>query len=285
MKQKYNLSISEDSQWLITTPSEAAKRMPFFVLEYGHFLSYKDYFTERTGKKAYYLLYTAAGRGFLKTQYGELTTLPGTAVLINCEKYQFYKTASEEPWDNYWLHFNGRAAKEFFSIINGDEPMLYAVGERDYFTGLMTGMKDFFEVGDIRTNVAASLQLTKILSYLISLKFQSAGSEPGAGSFDIEKTIAYMKQHYLEKLTVDRLAKNAMLSKYYFIRQFGAVTGTSPYSYLMNLRINAAKELLVTTDMPVTAISSAAGFNNYNNFIKAFKKTAGVTPAAYKKLL
>lgn len=284
MKLNYNLDLSGGSVWLVNTPSDAAKRLPFYMIEYGHFLSRRDYFTERTGKKAFYLLYTVSGAGYLRTPDGEYSLLPGSAVLINCEKYQYYRTDSDEIWENQWLHFNGRAAREYFRLLNPGSVSLLRVTECDHFSGLMTACRDYFTLGDIRTNVGASLHVTQLLSYLIGLRLgrQPVSIKPAA-DFDIEKTTAYMRRNFAGRITVDMLAQNAMMSKYYFIKRFGAATGTSPYRYLLNLRVSRAKEMLVTTAMSVTDIAAAVGFAGTGNFIKAFRKATGRTPTEYRQ--
>lgn len=284
MKLNYNLDLSDGSVWLVNTPSEAAKRLPFYMIEYGHFLSRRDYFTERTGKKAYYLLYTVSGTGYLRIPEGEFTLQPGSVVLINCEKYQYYRTDSDDIWENQWLHFSGRAAREYFRLVNPGGVMLLQAAERDYFSGLMTACRDFFTPGDIRTNIGASLHVTQLLSCLIGLRLgrQPVSAKPDA-DFDMEKTISYMRRHFAGRITVDMLAQNAMMSKYYFIKRFGAAAGTSPYRYLLNLRVSRAKELLVTTAISVTDIAAAVGFAGTGNFIKAFRKATGRTPTEYRK--
>jgi transcriptional regulator GlxA family with amidase domain len=70
---------------------------------------------------------------------------------------------------------------------------------------------------------------------------------------------AHIDAHYAQPLTVDRLAKIAGLSRFHFIRAFRAATGRTPHQYLRERRLERARELLVTTPMPVTEICDAVG--------------------------
>lgn len=73
------------------------------------------------------------------------------------------------------------------------------------------------------------------------------------------------------------------ISKYHFIRIFSRVMGATPYSYLMNYRINMSKKFLHATDMPVSEIAEKCGFLDTSNFITQFKKHTGQRPLQYRK--
>jgi AraC-like DNA-binding protein len=92
----------------------------------------------------------------------------------------------------------------------------------------------------------------------------------------------YIDRHYARPLTVNRLARLAGLSPYHFIRAFRAHAGQTPHQYLRARRIERAKELLVTTPMPVTEICDAVGFQSLGSFSSLFRKLTGETPAAFR---
>jgi AraC-like DNA-binding protein len=93
---------------------------------------------------------------------------------------------------------------------------------------------------------------------------------------------AHIDRQYTRQLTVGRLARLAGLSPFHFIRAFRAETGTTPHRYLRDRRLDRAKELLVTTPMPVTEICAAIGFQSLGSFSSLFRKATGESPAAYR---
>ncbi len=99
---------------------------------------------------------------------------------------------------------------------------------------------------------------------------------------DLPGVREYIDRHYARPLTVDRLASLAGLSPFHFIRAFRAAMGLTPHQYLRNRRIERAKELLVTTPMPVTEICDAVGFQSLGSFSSLFRKLTGETPAGYR---
>ena len=93
---------------------------------------------------------------------------------------------------------------------------------------------------------------------------------------------AHIERHSARPLTVGRLAKLAGLSTFHFIRAFRSEAGQTPHQYLRACRIARAKELLVTTPMPITEICAAVGFQSLGSFSSLFRKLTGETPATYR---
>ena len=99
---------------------------------------------------------------------------------------------------------------------------------------------------------------------------------------DLASVRAYMDTHYVRPLTVPQLARMAGLSRAHFIRAFRASTGVTPRQYLRAKRIDRAKELLVRTPTPVTAICDTIGFHSLGSFSTLFRRLTGETPAAWR---
>ena len=101
-------------------------------------------------------------------------------------------------------------------------------------------------------------------------------------SKNVTQVREYIDRHYARRLTVGRLARLAGLSPHHFIRAFRAHAGQTPHQYLRARRIERAKELLITTPMPVGEICDAVGFQSLGSFSSLFRKLTGETPAAFR---
>ena len=99
----------------------------------------------------------------------------------------------------------------------------------------------------------------------------------------IRKAVVYLNEHYAENITVDTLAAIAHYSPAQFRRLFHSLTQMSPSDYITNVRINAAKTILGTTDRRISDIAQDVGFFDHSHFIRTFKHTVGVTPAKYRR--
>ena len=82
-----------------------------------------------------------------------------------------------------------------------------------------------------------------------------------------------------EDLSLKVLANAAGLSEYHFLRMFKHSTGCTPHQYVINQRIERARELLKKTDMTVTEIAYLLGFSNPAHFTHHFRRKTGFTPS------
>jgi AraC family transcriptional regulator len=100
----------------------------------------------------------------------------------------------------------------------------------------------------------------------------------------IEKAVAEMHRRLPEPLTLRDLARPALMSPYHFNRVFRKVTGLPPRRFLAALRIDAAKRLLIETDLHVTDICFEVGYESLGSFITRFTQQVGVSPRALRHL-
>ena len=86
------------------------------------------------------------------------------------------------------------------------------------------------------------------------------------------------------RMSVDDMARAAGYSPEYFSRTFRKLTGLSPSAYLISMRIAAAAEMLLSSDLPVSRIAEAAGFEDVNYFSRLFKKETGKKPSEFRSM-
>jgi AraC-like DNA-binding protein len=84
-------------------------------------------------------------------------------------------------------------------------------------------------------------------------------------------------------LTLVRLARDAELSPFHFLRTFEAVTGTTPHQYMLRARLRKAAIRLAREDMKIVDLAFETGFGDVSNFNRAFRAEFGVTPTAYRQ--
>lgn len=99
---------------------------------------------------------------------------------------------------------------------------------------------------------------------------------------DVNRIIDYLERHLVEQISLDSLAKELSLSKYYLCHLFKKETETTIFNYLLLRRIAKSKSLL-SGGKNVTEACFQSGFNNYTNFITSFKKITGYTPKKYPR--
>jgi AraC-like DNA-binding protein len=99
----------------------------------------------------------------------------------------------------------------------------------------------------------------------------------------VERAITAMHDRLGEPVTLDDMAKAAMFSKFHFTRVFQRATGLSPGRFLSAIRLQRAKQLLVSTDLNVADISFLVGFNSVGTFSSRFSRSVGMSPTQYRR--
>lgn len=101
----------------------------------------------------------------------------------------------------------------------------------------------------------------------------------------VEKVSEYILNHYAEPIKLKDLSSYIGLSPSYLQVIFKEITGTSPIDYLINVRINKAKELFKDGISNIAEVADAVGFNDPFYFSRTFKKLEGISPSEYYKRL
>ena len=99
-------------------------------------------------------------------------------------------------------------------------------------------------------------------------------------SHNLRKIILWTENNYLNKISLNEVAKIVGYEKHYFCNKFKSLTGISYINYVNNLRIQHARRLLANGSS-VSEACNECGFENLSYFIQLFKKTMGVTPKVY----
>ena len=100
---------------------------------------------------------------------------------------------------------------------------------------------------------------------------------------DVELAKAYIHSHLNQPILVTDVAEHVNLSSEYFTRLFKKETGQNIKDYIIQAKIDAAKDLLARSDIPVSLIAMEMGYDNFSHFTQIFKKICGTTPSDYRK--
>ena len=95
--------------------------------------------------------------------------------------------------------------------------------------------------------------------------------------------LKYIDAHFTENVTLINLSERFYLSEFYLCRLFKEYTGRTVLGYITSLRVNRAKALLDTTDMPISKIARASGFGSISAFGAAFRARLGCSPREWRK--
>lgn len=103
-------------------------------------------------------------------------------------------------------------------------------------------------------------------------------------SKEVIKALAgYMESTYKSKITLHDLTRISNFQATYLIKRFKEETGFTPIDYLLELRMEAAKTYLSTTEMPIQKVAEETGYPNIHHFSGEFKRKTGLSPTNWRK--
>jgi AraC family transcriptional regulator len=134
---------------------------------------------------------------------------------------------------------------------------------------------------------AYSNALTGLLSAHLIRHYPMAAPAPAASQslsgYQLEQAIAYIHDHLNQAINLAHLAKFVGISQFYFCRLFKRSMQITPYQYILQRRIERAKQLLQERQFPISDIALQCGFANQSHFTRQFKRMTGITPFRFLK--
>lgn len=274
-----------DKDWgLYLTVAGYAKIPPSLV--YPPRVHPSDYFfTWEKGRvlQEYQINYITEGSGIFETSTDQFQVVPGSMLILRPGMWHRYRPDPNKGWNEHYIGFNGHFCSNLFleGFFQASKPVLY-VGFQE---GLL---KLFFEiiqlVKDEKTGhqqVCAAntiLMLSKMLSVIRNQEFANKTIER-----KIRKACLYFRENLHVNVNIENLAGDLNVGYSYFRQMFRKYTGISPAQYHLSLRIQKAKDLLVSTDQSFKEIAIDLGFESYFYFSRIFKDKTGKSPMEFRK--
>jgi len=178
----------------------------------------------------------------------------------------FYKTNKHCPIDFCDIK-DSRFLNSFFILNNGAE----------FKSSIASIIKEYSEQ-KIYFRESCSSALKKLLIDLHKNSFDIQTNSTDA----VNKIIEYINLNFTKEIKNTDLAEIAGYHEYYLNRIFIKYTGMSMHKYVLSLRINESKRLLLNTDMSISEIASQIGFNSTTHFSTYFKNETKISPFKYR---
>lgn len=120
----------------------------------------------------------------------------------------------------------------------------------------------------------------------VSLVTGKRHAPPDAAGRDRRRAVEaalYIDDHADQPIDLESAARRSGLSPFHFLRLFAKVIGVTPHQYLLRARVRRAARMLAGDERPVTDVAYDSGFGDLSNFVRTFRRAAGVSPRAFRK--
>jgi AraC family transcriptional regulator len=139
-------------------------------------------------------------------------------------------------------------------------------------------------------NLGSSLYIDSLANLLaVQLLRQYSASKPHLSIYEgglqqrqLLQVFDYIHEHLERNIKLADLAGLLGMSQFHFCHLFKQSIGTSPYQYLLQQRVERAKQLLKQTDRSIVDIALGCGFNSHSHLSKQFRQLTGMTPKRYR---
>jgi two-component system, response regulator YesN len=124
---------------------------------------------------------------------------------------------------------------------------------------------------------------TGLIEKVVDEKIVDTNNKMDSTKDTIRKAIAYIDQHLKDELTLKDVASHVHLNPSYLSVLFKEQANLNFSEYVTRRRIQRAKELVISTNLPINEIADEVGYKTSKYFIKIFKEIEGMTPSTYRK--
>lgn len=146
-------------------------------------------------------------------------------------------------------------------------------------------IKEIIDFGENCTLMIESIEIQLVIQLIRDslAKFLIIGRNKFTDNDYIDRSIKYMQEYYSSNIRISEICNNIFISSCHFQRIFKSHMNQTPYSYLMGIRIDKAKEKLKSNQAHIEEIARLCGFVNTAHFSSVFKRVEGISPSEYRK--
>ncbi len=266
----------------IYLPNFIDEKLPH-VVETGHSYPVSGYKSDKLFRKSYVIHYVIRGKG---KYHGE--PIEGPCAFLETPNNVHYYTVADgtqfPQWEQYWIMFSGSNTEKW--LEKAKIPNAPGVFPCPYIAEAVEIFKKIQNENNY-TNQSDYFYMLAGLFELFSLHRKSKNMHRKETDSDryVHTLITYIGENYAQIKLERELAEVIHVSTRYMHKLFRQKLGISPMAYLVNYRINQAKNLLITTNYSIKDVSEIVGFSTPTYFCRTFEKHChGLSPSAYRKM-
>ena len=231
------------------------------------------------GIRPHYIIhYVVSGKGYLHCEGRDYTIGEGQIFVTFPWTVIKYEADRKDPWHYSWINFYGSEAEEIFSKLGiSIQNPVFSMKNGDEVLEIMRKMPT--ERG---ADLEQNLNFSALLYNFMSLLLKNAESQEHGENIYLTAAKRYIRSHYFEDITVEKIASYVGISRKYLFAIFKNYLGVSPKDYIVNYRIKRAAEFLDDESLRVGNIAYSVGYTDPLTFSKMFKKQTGKSPGKWK---
>lgn len=280
MKSQIAKGLSTD--WLLGSLSTSVESSPALMkIEAGGLLHAVFPLSYQLKEMPVYLfLYTKQGSGKIADSDGTTFLNADTVLLYDCRK-PFKVSISSSGWDFVILFLSGDIVDSYLSCLNR-KGIVHKMSPSSDIPSYLEHILAMKTIDTVSKALCVHKWMTDILTELCVTSLNQNNKDEHLPDYMIAMK-EMMDDSYATNYSLSDFEEHFGISKYRLCREFSQYFQASPLQYLNRRRIEASKDLLLSTNLTIHEIGSSVGIDNTNHYINLFKKFTGTTPLSYKQ--
>ena len=229
------------------------------------------------------ILYVAGGAGEAILEGKKFRLAPGDLVVVNPGTLHEERSDAKAPLRLIFLAIRDFAVPGLpAGCLSQEKYRVLSCGEYRYKMDIY--LRELLQEtsSQIEFYQEISQGLVSALLVLVMRLIRINPEDEAALSQECQKIKEYLDQNFTSPITLDSLSETVYISKHYLSHLFKEQTGVSPIKYLTSKRMEKACELLSETELRVSEVSKAVGYENPLYFSQVFKRIYGISPVKYR---
>lgn len=262
------------------TPSELAKEVLYYVTACGRSYTDEGCRDILEDGENYLLFYVLEGGISVTCDGRTMTADKGKTGFIHMRELEEYR--AEGKAELLWMHLNGGSIDSVYQyIMELYDGFVFGHRQVREFRYMFKQLLSACLSESSASETERSRQIYDMLMHLLEGAVTlSKGGQPLDVTY--ERALRFIEGNIEKAISLRDIADAVNMSQYHFSRLFKKACGHSPYEYLLMARMDKAKYLLRTTDIPIKNIAQQVGYLNASTFSSVFTTKVGLSPKAFR---
>lgn len=231
----------------------------------------------------YYLFYLNSGEIKINAPKTENPMMrAGDLIVYEADTPFAYQTNEKPPTEHYFAHFTGFSAGKLLKQCRIPLNTVCHINDRQHLLMKFHAVFETFLHRDAFFSPDSAQKLTDLLITIGRDITNSSISHTYETTTKVQKSLAFIREHFTEDITVEQLAGMEFLSPSRYRTIFRGVMQQSPQEYIIQLRLSMACTLLANTKYSISETAQAVGYTDPRYFSRLFRLKYGMTPTQYR---
>lgn len=232
------------------------------------------------GCSEYVFILCVDGRGWAELPNASVAVRPGQVLVVPAGLTHSYGSDNANPWTIWWMHVRGADVQMFLELIGVSEssPIVNIAD----LSGVVALFERILQLMEHDESTPTLQSVTGASWNLLSLLAASRNTQTISQIDPVQVGIAFLQHNFAKSVSVSALADKVGLSVSHFSALFRERAGCGPSLYQTRLRMMKARQLLDTTDFPISKIAKLVGYEDPLYFSRRFRAVHGVTAREHR---